>query len=323
MATAAQARDYSRNCAVVTAPNLFIVGAAKCGTTAWFEYLRTHPDIYFPDTKELPHFCTDYPKQWRIQKRSEYLKYFEESGSAKVIGEGSVSYLYSEVAARNIRQFNPDAKILIFIREQEDQLPSLHNHYRFMGIENIEDFERAWRLSGKRNSTNIPKRSPMVRLLDYRQQGRFDVQIARYFSEFPPSQIRVFHFRDWCRDPRATYLEILRFLDLDDDGRREFHRVNERMRHRIEPIGRIIQSPPPWMLKLSAILKSVTGLSRPPLISTIRKMNRTRARIERPSDWLVQEIRDYYGPHNEQLKSRTSNPPLAQVAAEADPEGCP
>ena len=25
-------------------PNLFIVGAPKCGTTAWVEYLRTHPE---------------------------------------------------------------------------------------------------------------------------------------------------------------------------------------------------------------------------------------------------------------------------------------
>ena len=36
-------------------PNLFIVGAPKCGTTFLYTYLKKHPDIYFPNFKE-PHF---------------------------------------------------------------------------------------------------------------------------------------------------------------------------------------------------------------------------------------------------------------------------
>ena len=36
-------------------PNLFIVGAPKCGTTFLYHYLKQHPEIYFPDFKE-PHF---------------------------------------------------------------------------------------------------------------------------------------------------------------------------------------------------------------------------------------------------------------------------
>ena len=30
-------------------PNLFIVGAPKCGTTFLYHYLKKHPDIYFPE----------------------------------------------------------------------------------------------------------------------------------------------------------------------------------------------------------------------------------------------------------------------------------
>ena len=36
-------------------PNLFIVGAPKCGTTFLYHYLKQHPEIFFPDFKE-PHF---------------------------------------------------------------------------------------------------------------------------------------------------------------------------------------------------------------------------------------------------------------------------
>ena len=39
----------------MTKPNLFIVGAPKCGTTFLYHYLKKHSDIYFPEFKE-PHF---------------------------------------------------------------------------------------------------------------------------------------------------------------------------------------------------------------------------------------------------------------------------
>ena len=42
--------------------NLFIVGAPKCGTTAWAEYLRSHPDIFFPIAKDDCFFALDLPK---------------------------------------------------------------------------------------------------------------------------------------------------------------------------------------------------------------------------------------------------------------------
>jgi len=34
-------------------PNLFIVGAPKCGTTSLYEYLRTHPAVFMSGTRIL------------------------------------------------------------------------------------------------------------------------------------------------------------------------------------------------------------------------------------------------------------------------------
>ena len=39
-------------------PNFFLFGAPKCGTTALYEYLRTHPNVFLPRLKE-PHFFAD------------------------------------------------------------------------------------------------------------------------------------------------------------------------------------------------------------------------------------------------------------------------
>lgn len=50
-----------------TGPNFFIVGAPKCGTTAWATYLSNHPDIFVPKAKE-PHFFTTDHANYRWSK---------------------------------------------------------------------------------------------------------------------------------------------------------------------------------------------------------------------------------------------------------------
>jgi len=302
-------------------PGLFIVGAPKCGTSAWVQYLGEHPKIAFSSTKEPHHFSTDFPDRG-VFDRQDYLSLFAETGPAEIVGEASVRYLYSQVAARNIREFNPEAKIIILLRDQAEQLPSLHNQYVFNGMENITDFAEAWRLSGKRDRTNMPSRSTVPQLLNYREQGRFSPQVERYFAEFPAKQIRVFHFRDWTSDPRATYLEILRFLRLEDDGRTEFEPINEAHRHKIVTLGRFTQSPPRWALKLSGVLKRITGRDRPPLVDRIRSLNWDRGyRIIGPSPAVVDEIRAFYAGDNARVescitraRSRTTSAPPSQPA---------
>ncbi len=104
-------------------PNLFIVGAPKCGTTAWAEYLGTHPDVFFAKVKDQCFFAHDLPNFRLTRTAADYAGLFAESGQARVIGEASAMYLFSEAAAGAIREHDSAAKILIFLREQEDTSP--------------------------------------------------------------------------------------------------------------------------------------------------------------------------------------------------------
>ena len=291
-------------------PNLFIVGAPKCGTTAWVEFLRSHPQIFFPAVKEPYHFCSDLSPSWRMTDRAEYLRLFNRADNSTVLGDASVWYLLSEVAARNIHSFNPEAKIIILLRDQEDQLPSLHNQLLFNGIENIRDFQAAWAASARRDSSNMPPRSMDPALLDYRKQGRFSPQIERYFAEFPSEQIRVFHFNDWTRHPRSIYLEILDFLAIPDDGRTEFPQINEATHHRIGALGRFTQLPPTWALKASSLVKKVTRRTKPPLVDWLRGLNTVDGYRTTPlTDAFKREIREYYAEDNAQVERRVWRPP--------------
>lgn len=288
-------------------PNLFIVGAAKCGTTAWVEYLGDHRDVYFPDIKEPHYFAHDFPKKRLASSLEEYEELFAPAGDAKVLGEGSVMYLYSKVAAQAIRDYNPDAKILIFLREQEDFLPSLHHQYLWMFSENIEDFERAWRLSGKRAPESISKHCPDYKQLDYMEIAKFHEQVERYFDLFPHEQIRVFRFRDWTKDPRGTYLEILDFLGLEDDGRTEFEPVNEAKAHRIAWLGRMIVRPPRFAEAAVRLLRKLTGRQSLRIADRASRLLAARGYRTKVRPELREEIRGFYAEDNRRLEELLSS----------------
>ena len=90
-------------------PNLFIVGAPKCGSTSLHFYIANHPEIFMSEPKELFYFIKelnwDNGLEW-------YLSHFQAAGSKKIIGESTVAYAsyprYKEVPKR-MYEFNPEA----------------------------------------------------------------------------------------------------------------------------------------------------------------------------------------------------------------------
>src|ERR671937_272269 len=89
-------------------PNLFIVGAAKAGTTSLSRYLNEHPDVYMSAMKE-PHFFSHIEPDPRlaaffphVEDATAYLALFSNAGRARVRGEASTSYLTHEGVATSI-----------------------------------------------------------------------------------------------------------------------------------------------------------------------------------------------------------------------------
>jgi hypothetical protein len=308
--TTPSGRNFEPSNAAQASPrkaNLFVVGAPKCGTTAWVEYLRAHPNIFFPNTKEDCFFALDLPKFRFIHSEAEYSKLFADSGNAKFVGEASAMYLFSKAAAKAIRDYNADAKILIFLREQEEFLPSLHNQYLREFSEEIQDFEAVWKLSGNRPPETVPPACLEPRTLDYAAMGRFSEQVGRYLTAFPAAQVRVIRFHDWIADPRAAYLEILDFLGLDDDRRSEFPRINEGVTYRSRRLVRFILFPPLFARKAARLVKRLTGLQGLKIYPAVKKMVNLlsatgyKKEIDRK---LSEEIRRYYAEDNRLLEEQ-------------------
>ena len=281
--------------------NLFIVGAPKCGTTAWYTYLQDHPDIFFPDIKEPHFFASDLPKMQWTSSLEQYEGLFSSAAPAKALGEASVMYLYSDRAADAIARYNPSARILIFLRDQVDFLSSLHNHYVFTFSESVESFEEAWRLSGNRPAETIPDQTD-PKLLDYRAIGRFHEQVERYFDRFPASQIRVIRFDSWTGDPRKTYVEILEFLGLPDDGRTQFEPINEARSYPVKWIGKLIRHPPRILQLGMRLVRKLSGRNVLGLAERASKLVASKGNQSTFSPELREEIRRYFEQDNRDLE---------------------
>ena len=280
--------------------NLFIVGAPKCGTSAWRTYLRSHPQIFFSEVKEPNYFASDLPGIRWTSDIAQYDGLFA-GADEPVRGESSSLHLFSDAAAKNIRRYNPSAKILIFLRHQEQFLPSWHHQLLYNFTESLKDFDTAWDLSGHRPADTIPSTCKEPGLLDYARMGHFKEQVDRYLAAFPAEQVRVIRYRQWTADPRQTYLEILDFLGLEDDGRTEFPKVNYAKTHRSAFLGRLISHPPRFVRAMVEAIKKATGKS------TLDLARWAARQIEKPgyttqvSDRVREEIRARYAEENRLL----------------------
>ncbi|MFC3100230.1 sulfotransferase [Altererythrobacter lauratis] len=214
----------------MTVPNLFIVGAPKCATTALTSYLVAHEQVAnLP--KEVHFFGSDldYRMPGGRWNESRYLKRAEELAEAhKIVLDASVFYLSSQRAAAEIRAFNPDAKIIIMLRKPADMIRSLHQQMLKSRDENITDFEEALAAeSDRQEGRRIPAGAIGVNGLFYRRVGSYADQVQRYIDTFGPEQVLVILYDDFRADTRGTYERACRFIGIEPDPQVNLDPVNE------------------------------------------------------------------------------------------------
>ncbi len=202
-------------------PNLFIIGAAKCGTTAMSHWLAAQPDIYMSEqsgVKEPKYFASDMrvPKA-RHTTRASYCSLFEPAAaSASYLGEASALYLYSKVAVPTILEASPAAKLLVMLRNPVDMARSLHNQRVKQAQEPEFDFERAWRLQAeRRRGRKIPFGVSVPDAMQYGDRACLGKQMQRLLQYVPRDQLHVIVHDDLRDDPSGVFEAVLEFLDLD------------------------------------------------------------------------------------------------------------
>ena len=205
-------------------PDFFIVGHPKCGTTALYEMLRVHPQIFMPELKEPWFLASDMRPRFQPPRSAsppktleDYLVLFEGAAADQRIGEASSSYLLSCTAAASIAELRPDARIIAILREPASFLRSLHMQLLRTHVEGAKRFRQAIELEdARREGRMIPRRSHRPQLLMYSDHVRYVEQLRRYHAAFPPEQVLVLIYEDFRADNEATVRSVLRLLDVDE-----------------------------------------------------------------------------------------------------------
>ncbi len=207
------------------APDFYIVGHPKSGTTALYEMLRVHPQIYMPELKEPWFFATDMRPRFQPARTgavpetlASYTTLFDAAAPEQLAGEASSSYLRSERAAAGIARLRADARIIAILREPASFLRSLHHQMLRDHIETEQDLRTAIALEQpRRKGQQIPSRSHLPQMLLYSDHVRYVEQLRRYHDAFGAEQVLVLIYDDFRSDNVGTLRRVQRFLGVADD----------------------------------------------------------------------------------------------------------
>lgn len=213
-------------------PNFLVIGAMKSGTTSLYHYLRHHPQVFMPDTKEVNFF--NPMRNWR-RGVEWYEQQFEGAeGDAVAVGEASTSYTkfpwVRGVPAR-IASTLDDVRLVYVVRDPIERMRSHYLHNLAIGQE--------WR-----SIEDAFHKEPM-----YANISRYALQIDQYVPYVPRDKLLVVQSEDLQNERVATLGRVFRFLGVDEGWTppaidREFYRSSDRrmnpsLRRRIRRIPQV------------------------------------------------------------------------------------
>lgn len=192
-------------------PNFFILGAAKAGTTALFDLLAMHPEVYVPKVKE-PHFFSSEPVfdegiEWYVET------HYGDAQSFSARGDATPHYLFYEKAAVRIADLLPVShhRFIVMLRNPVDRAYSLYWNMIHDGFEEAS-FEEAIELESRRSFAEC-ERLGRIRL-QYLESGLYAKQLRAWYRHFDPSRFLIVLHEDFSRDPQAVVDAVTEFLGI-------------------------------------------------------------------------------------------------------------
>lgn len=194
------------------APNFFILGAAKAGTTTLHEYLSAHPDIYMSRVKEPQFFSHDDVYHRGLPYYRE--TFFGDSAGFMVRGEATPHYLFYEKAAQRIARDLP-ADALRFIVMVRDPVARAYSLYWNMVAEGLEHLPFAEALLEEEDRSRDPalQRAGAVSV-HYAASSLYARQIKTYMQYFRRDQFHFVVLEEFKQNPLDALNDVCSFLGV-------------------------------------------------------------------------------------------------------------
>jgi hypothetical protein len=195
--------------------DFFIAGAPKAGTTSLYYYLEEHPEIEMSSKKE-PDYFSDTPLQEqgmyygknRINTLDKYESLFAQKEGV-IYGEGSVSYLFYENVAEDIKKYNPNAKIIIMLRNPIDRAFSHYLMDYRLGLVS-DSFEDIINKKSKYKNAHLFYQQ-------YIEVSEYAKQIQRYCNVFSTDNLLLIDYEDFKGDVSGIVDLVYDFLKVSTE----------------------------------------------------------------------------------------------------------
>ncbi|MFY0687741.1 MAG: sulfotransferase domain-containing protein [Cyclobacteriaceae bacterium] len=198
----------------IAKPNLFIVGAAKAGTSSLHDILNQHDDICMSSVKE-PHFFSEVSQlknndPWHTLKTSNEKEYLSlwANGDYKYLGESSPSYMWDQKACHRISAFNPASKIIMLLR---DPVMRAYSHY-LMDFQSNREKRSSFLRALADDKGREPKGWGISRL--YEELGFYSAPINNYQQTFGKNNVLVLFYEELFNNLTSQMLKFWDFLDI-------------------------------------------------------------------------------------------------------------
>ena len=200
-----------------------------------------HPDIFMSKPKE-PYF---FEMEYELGAEFYFSKYFGGWQGERVVGESRPRHLYLPYVPTRIHNFNPEAKLIVVLRNPAVRAISHWWHERSRGLEPygpLEAFEAdIARIStgrGVRTPEEIAAYTALIKqqrkgdLRMYIDSGHYREQLQRYLQLFPREQLHVILFDDLAMHPAETMKRVFEFLEVESSyaSRLDFPLMNRSTR---------------------------------------------------------------------------------------------
>lgn len=202
----------------VRAPNFFIVGSAKSGTTSLAHYIGQHPDAFMCPLKEPHYFSSAFgSSDFGLNNLDEYLLLFRKAGDATAVGEASTSYLFDVASAEAIYETFPRSKVLVILRNPTEMAFSHWQHMSLNGNESkmfeeaISESERKYRKTEEFKHSV----SGWWASYFYLERAMYWAQVKRYMDVFGSDNVKVWIFEEFFAKPEESCRDVFSFLNID------------------------------------------------------------------------------------------------------------
>lgn len=218
--------------------SLFVLGAAKCGTTTLHDHLNQHESIMMAHPKEPLFFEAEYEKG-----NSYYLeKYFNNDDGTKILGEARHRNLYLPFVVDRIKGYVTDeVKFLVILRNPVDRAYSHwwnnfswgdeKKSFKDAIMSNIERLKKGPFFNSEedaliyKNTLNF--NTGYSPYLSYVDSGFYAEQIQRYIDIFGRDKIKIMFLEDLKQNPEKEMRSVFEFIGVDSSAEINYSVKNE------------------------------------------------------------------------------------------------